>query len=168
MHLLHITELLCLIGIFLFSCIYSICSRSLSACGSCEHLSTTSPSSSNQQHRVLTFDPSHGGGHHSTSTTTPPLSLGLLRLLEDQGLHPHLPLPPTDPTHCPDMPHNGRGRAGWRNMHYGGRREKEHFQLQPGREAEESGTSQGGRPRRGGLKREWRRERSNQAIQTST
>lgn len=131
---------------------------------SCEHLSTTSPSSSNQQPRGLTFDPSH----HSISTPASPLSLGLLRLLEDQGLHPHLPLPPTDHTHCPDTPHNGRGRAGWRNMHYGGRREKEHFQLQPGREAEESGTSQGGRPRRGGLKREWRRERSNQAIQTST
>ncbi|KAM9491277.1 LOW QUALITY PROTEIN: trafficking kinesin-binding protein 1-like [Salvelinus alpinus] len=64
----------------------SLCSRSLSARGSCEHLSTTSPSSSNQQHCVLTFDPSQGSGHHSTSTPAPPLSLGLLKLLEEQGI----------------------------------------------------------------------------------
>eukprot|EP00063_Salmo_salar_P011723 XP_013986558.1 PREDICTED: trafficking kinesin-binding protein 1-like isoform X3 [Salmo salar] len=145
----------------------SLCSRSLSARGSCEHLSTTSPSSSNQQHCVLTFDPSQGGGHHSTSTPAPPLSLGLLKLLKEQGISAStLPYPYHQLT--PHTPHNGRGRAGWRNMHYGGRRENEHFQLQPGREAEESGTSQGGSPRRGGLKRARRGERSNPTIQTST
>ncbi|XP_064820367.1 trafficking kinesin-binding protein 1-like isoform X3 [Oncorhynchus masou masou] len=64
----------------------SLCSRSLSARGSCEHLSPTSPSSSNQQHYVLTLDPSQGGGHHSTATPAPPLSLGLLKLLEEQGI----------------------------------------------------------------------------------
>ncbi|XP_038873364.1 trafficking kinesin-binding protein 1-like isoform X2 [Salvelinus namaycush] len=144
----------------------SLCSRSLSARGSCEHLSTTSPSSSNQQHCVLTFDPSQGSGHHSTSTPAPPLSLGLLKLLEEQGISAStLPYPYHQLT--PHMPHNCSGRAGWRNMHYGGRRENEHAQLQPGREAEESGTSQGGSPRRG-LKRERRGERSNPTIQTST
>ncbi|XP_029632814.1 trafficking kinesin-binding protein 1 isoform X1 [Salmo trutta] len=93
----------------------SLCSRSLSARGSCEHLTTTSPSSSNQQHCVLTFDPSQGGGHHSTSTPAPALSLGLLKLLKEQGIsastlpYPYHQLTPHTPHTRPTTAEEERG-----------------------------------------------------------
>ncbi|XP_064806182.1 trafficking kinesin-binding protein 1-like isoform X2 [Oncorhynchus masou masou] len=112
----------------------SLCSRSLSACGSCEHLSTTSPSSSNQQHCVPTFEPSQGGGHHSTSTTAPPLSLGLLRLLEEQGIsastlpYPYQQLTPHTPRTRPTTAEEERG-GGTSTMEEEGRRNIFSFNL---------------------------------------
>nr|XP_046186467.1 trafficking kinesin-binding protein 1-like isoform X2 [Oncorhynchus gorbuscha] len=112
----------------------SLCSRSLSACGSCEHLSTTSPSSSNQQHCVPTFNPSQGGGHHSTSTTAPPLSLGLLRLLEEQGIsastlpYPYHQLTPHTPHTRPTTAEEVRG-GGTCTMEEEGRRNIFSFNL---------------------------------------
>ncbi|XP_052346459.1 trafficking kinesin-binding protein 1-like isoform X2 [Oncorhynchus keta] len=110
----------------------SLCSRSLSACGSCEHLSTTSPSSSNQQHCVPTFDPSQGGGH--PSTTAPPLSLGLLRLLEEQGIsastlpYPYHQLTPHTPHTRPTTAEEVRG-GGTCTMEEEGRRNIFSFNL---------------------------------------
>ncbi|XP_024269654.1 trafficking kinesin-binding protein 1 isoform X2 [Oncorhynchus tshawytscha] len=112
----------------------SLCSRSLSACWSCEHLSTTLPSSSNQQHCVPTFDPSQGGGHHSTSTTAPPLSLGLLRLLEEQGIsastlpYPYHQLTPHTPHTRPTTAEEERG-GGTCTMEEEGRRNIFSFNL---------------------------------------
>ncbi|KAL1005994.1 hypothetical protein UPYG_G00066550 [Umbra pygmaea] len=93
----------------------SLCSCRTSSHGSGEHLS---PASYSQQHFGRTLDPSQGGSASTQSSTlSPPLSLGLLSLLAEQGIsastvscpyHPQT-LAPTRPTAVAEMGGGGGG-----------------------------------------------------------